>query len=158
MSANRLGSQQPIRILLVDDHAIVREGYRALLEKQPRMVVVGEAQDGNEAYERSQATAPDVIIMDLSMPGQGGLEAIGRICQRFRSAKILVFSMHQNPTFAIQATSPFQCEIGARSNNLKFDIPAVELAGIRSRQCRHNVDFVVFALLLKLISQIVPGF
>lgn len=104
MSAIKLGSQQPIRILLVDDHAIVREGYRALLEKHPRMVVVGEARDGDEAYERSQATSPDVIIMDLSMPGQGGLEAIARICQRFRSAKILVFSMHQNPTFAIQAT------------------------------------------------------
>jgi two-component system, NarL family, invasion response regulator UvrY len=96
-------SGQTIRILLVDDHAIVREGYRSLLEKQPRMQIVGEAGDGNEAYERAQATSPDVIIMDLSMPGQGGLEAISRICQRFRDARILVFSMHQNPTFAVQA-------------------------------------------------------
>ncbi|HEX4986091.1 MAG TPA: response regulator transcription factor [Burkholderiales bacterium] len=111
---------QAIRILLVDDHAIVREGYRALLGKQPRMQVVGEAQDGNEAYERTQATSPDVIIMDLSMPGQGGLEAIARICQRFRNAKILVFSMHQNPTFAIQAT-----RAGARGYVTKSSAPEV---------------------------------
>lgn len=97
-------SSQPIKILLVDDHAIVREGYRSLLEKQPRMHIIGEAADGNEAYERSQTTSPDVVIMDLSMPGQGGLEAIARICQRFRDIRVLVFSMHQNPTFAIQAT------------------------------------------------------
>ncbi|HVY07832.1 MAG TPA: response regulator transcription factor [Burkholderiales bacterium] len=119
MNANKAGSA-PIRILLVDDHAIVREGYRALLEKQPRMLVVGEAQDGNEAYERSQATSPDVIIMDLSMPGQGGLEAIARIFQRFRNAKILVFSMHQNPTFAIQAT-----RAGARGYVSKSSSPDV---------------------------------
>lgn len=93
----------PIKILLVDDHAIVREGYRALLEKQPGIEIVGEAQDGNEAYERMQTTAPDVIIMDLSMPGKGGLEAIARIGQRFPDVRILVFSMHQNPSFAIHA-------------------------------------------------------
>jgi len=97
-------SSQPIRILLVDDHAIVREGYRSLLEKQPRMQVVGEAEDGNQAYERAQSTLPDVIIMDLSMPGQGGLEAISRICERLPGVRILAFSMHQNPAFAIQAT------------------------------------------------------
>lgn len=124
MSANNMGSQ-PIRILLVDDHAIVREGYRALLEKQPRMLVVGEAQDGNEAYERTQATSPDVIIMDLSMPGQGGIEAIARICQRFRNAKILVFSMHQNPTFAIQAT-----RAGARGYVSKSSPPDVLIRAV----------------------------
>jgi two-component system, NarL family, invasion response regulator UvrY len=97
-------NSRSIRILLVDDHAIVREGYRSLLEKQPRMQIVGEAEDGNQAYERSLTTSPDVIIMDLSMPGQGGLEAISRICERLRGVRILVFSMHQNPAFAIQAT------------------------------------------------------
>ncbi|MBI3529122.1 MAG: response regulator transcription factor [Betaproteobacteria bacterium] len=97
-------NSQSIRILLVDDHAIVREGYRSLLEKQPGMQVVAEAADGDAAYARFQETSPDVVIMDLSMPGQGGLEAIVRICKRLPSARILVFSMHQNPTFAIQAT------------------------------------------------------
>lgn len=93
-----------IKILIVDDHAIVREGYRSLLEKQPGMRVVGEASNGALAYARFQETAPDVVIMDLSMPEQGGLEAIVRICQRDPTARILVFSMHENPAFAVQAT------------------------------------------------------
>jgi DNA-binding NarL/FixJ family response regulator len=92
-----------IRILLVDDHAIVREGYRSLLEKQPGMAVVAEAADGAEAYSRFKDCTPDMVIMDISMPGQGGLEAITRIKQRYPDAKILVFSMHQNPSFAVQA-------------------------------------------------------
>jgi len=95
---------ESIRILLVDDHAIVREGYRSLLEKQSGMEVVSEATDGAEAYSRFKDCNPDIVVMDISMPGQGGLEAIVRIKQRRPDAKILVFSMHQNPSFAVQAT------------------------------------------------------
>jgi two-component system, NarL family, invasion response regulator UvrY len=95
---------ESIRILLVDDHAIVREGYRSLLEKQSGMEVVAEAADGAEAYSHFKDCNPDIVVMDISMPGQGGLEAITRIKQRCPDAKILVFSMHQNPSFAVQAT------------------------------------------------------
>lgn len=94
---------ESIRILLVDDHAIVREGYRSLLEKQSGIEVVAEAADGAEAYLRFKDCNPDIAVMDISMPGQGGLEAIMRIKQRRPDAKILVFSMHQNPSFAVQA-------------------------------------------------------
>ncbi|WP_404355115.1 response regulator [Methylotuvimicrobium sp. KM1] len=94
---------ESIRILLVDDHAVVREGYRSLLEKQPGMKVVAEAADGAEAYSRFKDCDSDIAVMDISMPGQGGLEAITRIKQRCPDAKILVFSMHQNPSFAVQA-------------------------------------------------------
>ena len=94
---------ESIRILLVDDHAIVREGYRSLLEKQSGMEVVAEAADGAEAYSRFKDCNLDIAVMDISMPGQGGLEAIKRIKQRCPDAKILVFSMHQNPSFAVQA-------------------------------------------------------
>ncbi len=116
---------RPIRILLVDDHAIVREGYRSLLGKQPRMQVVGEAEDGNQAYGLAQTTAPDVIIMDLSMPGQGGLESISRICTRQRDARILVFSMHQNPAFAIQAS-----RAGAKGYVTKSSAPDVLIRAV----------------------------
>lgn len=95
---------KPIRILLVDDHAIVREGYRSLLAKQPGMEIAAEAADGAEAYLRFKACNPDIVIMDISLLGQGGLEAIARIKQRCPEAKILVFSMHQNPSFAVQST------------------------------------------------------
>ena len=95
---------KPITIMLVDDHAIVREGYRSLLQKQENMDVIAEACDGAQAYLQYKKHKPDIVIIDISMPNQGGLEAIARIIQFEPSAKILVFSMHQTPTFAIQAT------------------------------------------------------
>jgi two-component system invasion response regulator UvrY len=93
-----------IKIMLVDDHAIVREGYRSLLQKQDNMRVIAEASDGVQAYLYYKEHNPDIVIMDISMPGQGGLEAISRIKQFDADAKIIVFSMHQNPSFAVQAT------------------------------------------------------
>ncbi len=118
-------SDARIRILIADDHAIVREGYRSLLEKQPGMQVVAEATDGASAYARFQETSPDVIIMDLSMPGQGGLEAIVRIRQRLPDARILVFSMHQNPAFAIKAT-----QAGARGYVTKSSSPDILIRAV----------------------------
>lgn len=90
--------------MLVDDHAIVREGYRSLLQKQNNMEVIAEASDGAQAYLYYKEHKPDITVMDISMQGQGGLEAISRITQLDSKAKILVFSMHQNPSFAVQAT------------------------------------------------------
>lgn len=90
-------------IMLVDDHAIVREGYRSLLEKQPRLKVVAEASDGAEAYRLYKTARPDLVIMDLTMPGFGGVEAIRRIRQWDGGARILVFTMHQNAAYAVQA-------------------------------------------------------
>lgn len=96
-------TEAKITILLADDHAIVREGYRALLSKQPGMEVVAEASDGNQAYQLYKIHLPDVTIMDISMPAISGIETIHRIKQRDPAAKILVFTMHQNPRFAEQA-------------------------------------------------------
>jgi two-component system invasion response regulator UvrY len=90
-------------IMLVDDHAVVREGYRSVLEKQPGLRVVAEAADGAEAYRLFKEAQPDLVIMDLAMPGIGGIEAIRRIRQWDRDARILVFTMHQNAAFAVQA-------------------------------------------------------
>jgi two-component system invasion response regulator UvrY len=92
-----------ITILLVDDHAIVREGYRALLAKQSDLRVIAEAGDGAHAYQLYKQTQPDLVITDISLPAISGLELISRIKKRFTNAKILVFSMHQNPVFAEQA-------------------------------------------------------
>ena len=94
---------QTIRILLVDDHAIVREGYRALLSKQPGLCVVAEAGDATQAYQLFKQYQPDLLITDISLPGSSGLELISHIKQRQSDVKILVFSMHQHPGFAEQA-------------------------------------------------------
>jgi len=90
-------------IMLVDDHSVVREGYRSVLGKQPGLRVVAEAADGLEAYRLFKDVRPDLVIMDLAMPGIGGIEAIRRIRQWDRNARILVFTMHQNAAFAVQA-------------------------------------------------------
>lgn len=90
-------------VMLVDDHAVVREGYRSVLQKQPGLQVVAEAADGAEAYRLFKEVKPDLVIMDLAMPGIGGIEAIRRIRQWDRNARILVFTMHQNAAFAVQA-------------------------------------------------------
>ena len=90
-------------ILLVDDHAVVREGYRSVLQKQAGLRVIAEASGGAEAYRLFKEAKPDLVIMDVSMPDIGGIEAIRRIRQWDRDARILVFTMHENTGFAVQA-------------------------------------------------------
>jgi len=92
-----------ITIVLVDDHAVVRAGVRRLLEQEPLFEVIGEAESGEKAYQIYGELKPDVMVMDLSMPGMGGLEAIRRILMRYEKAKILVLSMHEDLSFANQA-------------------------------------------------------
>ena len=90
-------------IVLVDDHAVVRAGVRRLLEQESLFEVIGEAESGEKAYQIFGELKPDVMVMDLSMPGMGGLEAIRRILMRYEKAKILVLSMHEDLSFANQA-------------------------------------------------------
>jgi DNA-binding NarL/FixJ family response regulator len=90
-------------IILIDDHAVVRAGVRRLLEQESLFEVIGEAESGEKAYQIFGELKPDVMVMDLSMPGMGGLEAIRRILMRYEKAKILVLSMHEDLSFANQA-------------------------------------------------------
>ncbi len=92
-----------INVMLVDDHAVVRAGYNMLLKNAPEITVVAEASNGEEAYQLYSAHKPDVVVMDLSLPGIGGIEAIKRICSRDNKATILVFSMHEEVIFVEQA-------------------------------------------------------
>jgi two-component system invasion response regulator UvrY len=85
-----------IRILLADDHEVVRAGYRRLLENTQDIEVVAEVASGEDAYRRYCELHPDVVVMDLTMPGMSGLEASRRILAHDNSAKILVFSVHEN--------------------------------------------------------------
>jgi two-component system invasion response regulator UvrY len=85
-----------IRILLADDHEVVRAGYRRLLENTQAIEVIAEVASSEEAYSRYCELQPDVVVMDLTMPGMGGLEASRRILVYDNNAKILVFSVHEN--------------------------------------------------------------
>jgi len=92
-----------IKIVLVDDHAVVRAGVKRLLEQEALYDVIGEAESGEKAYQLFGELNPDIMVMDLSMPGMGGLEAMRRILMRYEKAKILVLSMHEDLSFANQA-------------------------------------------------------
>ena len=103
-----------ITVLLVDDHALVRRGFRRMLEDDPEISVVGEANEGNEAVRLALELRPKVIVMDCAMPELNGIEATRRILEEFPQAGILMLSMHAEETLVSQAL-----EAGARGYVLK---------------------------------------
>ena len=92
-----------IRVLLTDDHTVVRSGIARLLERDDSIEIAGEAESGEQAYRLFNDIEPDVVVMDMSMPGIGGLESLRRIKNKDAGAKVLMFSMHENINFAVQA-------------------------------------------------------
>ena len=110
-----------LRILLVDDHPVVRKGLGACLSDRANLVVIGEAADGVEAIRKVGELSPDLVLMDVEMPVMNGLVATETICKRFPKTKVLVISMHNNPDYVVQAV-----QMGARGFALKT-APAEEL-------------------------------
>lgn len=103
-----------LKVLLVDDHALVRRGFRRMLEDEPTFEVVGEASDGLEAVESAERLAPQVIVMDCALPQINGIEAARRILQKRPETAILMLSMHSEDTLVRQAL-----EAGAKGYVLK---------------------------------------
>jgi DNA-binding NarL/FixJ family response regulator len=103
-----------IRVLLVDDHALVRRGFRRILEDESDITVAGEASDGEEAVRLAQQLRPQVIVMDCALPGMNGLEATRKILEESPSARVLMLSMHPEETWVHQALAA-----GARGYILK---------------------------------------
>lgn len=95
----------PIRILLADDHTVVRIGLRTLIDAQPDMEVVGEARDGAEALAHALRVGPDIVVMDLSMSQLNGLEVTRQLCEQTPELRVLVLSVHEDATYLRQALS-----------------------------------------------------
>jgi len=118
---------KPISVLLVDDHAVVREGYRRLLERADGIEVVGEAASAAEAYHAFCRCLPDVVVMDISLPDVSGIEAMRRLLQREPAARILVFSIHDEAIFPDRAY-----RAGARGYVTKASAPDVLVDAVRA--------------------------
>ena len=93
----------PVRVLLADDHALVRAGIRALLEGLEGVTVVAEAGNGSEVLELARKRRPDVVLLDISMPGLGGLEASALLKQELPQVRVVMLSMHANEEYVLQA-------------------------------------------------------
>lgn len=115
-----------IRVLLVDDHAVVRAGYRRLLEQSEHVQVVAEAADAEQGYAAFCRHRPDVSVIDLSLPGVGGVELIKRIRSHQPGAALLAFSMHEDALFAMRA---FQA--GARGYVTKNSAPHILVEAVQ---------------------------
>ena len=92
-----------VTVLLVDDHAVVREGYRRLLERHGDIVVIGEAADAAEAHALFRKLAPQIVVMDITLPGLSGIEAMRRMLEHEPDSRVLIFSMHEDAIFAKRA-------------------------------------------------------
>ncbi len=103
-----------IRVLLAEDHTLVRQGFRRILEDDPRITVVGEARTGIEAIEQCKELKPDVVVMDLSMPELGGLEATAEVLKANPQIKVVILSMYSNEAYVRKAF-----ELGAKGYILK---------------------------------------
>jgi DNA-binding NarL/FixJ family response regulator len=117
----------PVRILLADDHTVMRNGLRLLLERQPHLRVVGEAADGRQAVALSESANPDVVVMDIGMPNLNGIEATRQIVSHRPRTAIAILSMHSDESYVIRAL-----KAGARAYLLKDSAEADLLAAVRA--------------------------
>jgi DNA-binding NarL/FixJ family response regulator len=119
--------QVPIRILLADDHNILRDGMRLLLERQPGFAVVGEAADGREVVQLAQEQSPDVVVMDIAMPNMNGIEATRRIVDRTPGVGVVILSMHYDESYVLRSL-----KAGARAYLLKDAVKTELIAAIQA--------------------------
>ncbi len=112
-----------LRVLLADDHIVMRSGLRALLDRQPNLEVVGECENGRETVELAGSLRPDVVVMDVGMPGLNGIEATKTIVDRHLSPAVVILSMHADESYVMRAL-----KAGARGYLLK-DSAAADLIG-----------------------------
>jgi two-component system response regulator NreC len=96
------GADNPIRIVLVDDHEVLRAGLRMLLESQPDMVVVGESSSGADAESICREWVPDVVLMDITMPGKDGIQVTRELMQALPGIKVIALTMHEEPEYLKQ--------------------------------------------------------
>ncbi len=134
-----------IRVLIADDHAVVRAGIRLLLESQPDMEVVGEAQNGRESLDQAPKLKPDVVLMDITMPDMGGVEATKAIKEAYPQVQVLALTMHEDAAYFFQ-----MLQAGASGYVVKGADPSELLSAIRA--VFQNKAYLFPSLARKLID------
>ena len=129
----------PITLLLVDDHPVVREGYRRLLEESGKVRVIGQAAAVPEAYQLFRQLAPDVVVMDLALPGVSGIEGIRRMSAHTGGARVLVFSMHEDAIFARRALEAGAAGYITKASAPRVLVEAVEAVASGKRYLSHEM-------------------
>jgi DNA-binding NarL/FixJ family response regulator len=122
-----------IRVLMADDHAMVRQGFRLILAAQPDIEIVGEAGDGREAVEMAERLHPDVVVVDVAMPGLNGIEATRRIIKANPRIRVLALSMHKDAVYVREIL-----RAGASGYLLKESIDSDLVAAVRSLAAGHS--------------------
>jgi DNA-binding NarL/FixJ family response regulator len=117
---------EPVRVVLVDDHAVVRSGIKLLFDKEPDIETVGEAGTAREAVFEVRAHKPDVVVLDITMPDESGIEALPRLLKESPETKVLVLSMHDDPTYVRDAFAA-----GAAGYVLKEAVDAEVVEAVR---------------------------
>ncbi len=139
-----------ISVLLTDDHALVRSGIKRLLEDSKQVKIVGEAECGEDSLQMAQELNPDVILMDVNMPGIGGVEACRRILQRNRNQKIIVLTVHSEQTFPKR-----MLEIGAKGYLTKECGVDEMLEAIK--QVNNGSSYIATSIAQQLALSLLPG-
>ncbi len=130
---------QPITVLLVDDHAVVREGYRRLLEESGRISVIAEAANATDAYQQFCAVFPDVVVMDIALPGVSGIEGMRRILARDPHARVLMFSMYEDAIFVRRALDAGAAGYLTKASAPRVLLEAVDAVAGGKRYLSHDV-------------------
>jgi DNA-binding NarL/FixJ family response regulator len=139
-----------MRVVLADDHPVVREGYRRLLERAGGIEVVAEVGDGESAYRAFCEHQPDVLVIDINLPGISGIEATRRVLAREPGARVLVFSMHEDVVFASRAL-----QAGARGYITKNSAPDVLVEALRA--IARGKMYISHDVAQRLATQVLPG-
>jgi two-component system invasion response regulator UvrY len=132
-----------IRVLLVDDHAVVREGYRRLLERDASLTVVGEAAAMAEALTLDAQLQPDVIVLDIALPGVSGIEVLRRLIARRPDARVLMFSMYQDGIYATHAMNAGACGYLSKASAPDLLVSAVRTVAAGSRYMSPDVQLAM---------------
>lgn len=140
----------PIKVLIADDHALLREGLRKILEMEADLQVVGEACDGQDVVEKAAALQPDVILMDINMPNGGGLEATRVIRSRYPAINVVVLTIHDDDEYVVEMVNA-----GAKGYILKDVAPARVIDAIH--RVHEGESFIPSDLMVKVFREFKRG-